>query len=1068
VSKVLPTSKADARRAKKGESPGGNTGKGDGEDLVTKYGSVCPRTQEWFHQRNEATLNGAIAFVPYILQQAYKEGAMENEDGIVIHRGEGAVVFSDASGFTALTERLAQKSNGAELLSQCLTSFFTPLIDIICAYRGDVIKFSGDALTIYFPAIDDTQHPRYRAVVPPHGTYGLPDLGPMTTAVLRSAACCIEIHKRLHMFDTGVDGVFLCLHIGLGCGAVTILQVGGVVPPETKTPRYEYVIAGPPLEQISIAEPLAKNGETCISPQAWKYIAECVQEGRKLEEHSDFHILHNMDETKYTYPTVRNAAMERDARDDMRFRLPELPVLRRYIPSPVFKQIEGGTLTYVNEMRNIATIFISGSGVDVSTNEGSKVAHELMSGVQRCCYAHEGTLNKYLVDDKGMLFLLVYGLPPMVHTDDPSRAVLACLDIVEVFRRLGLVGRCGVTTGRNYCGVVGSAKRMEYTVLGDTVNLAARLMANASPLSVLVDETTQSLSLQDLSYRALTPIKVKGKSNLIPIYEPIPLELKESIGLHLDSTIGFPWSPESTFLGGSSKLPELSNWEAMVAIQKMLQDSEKAGGPGGSNSNLLFTGGGVMVIRGEIGMGKTELCEYTTSEAFTRFNFLPVFGTAGSRPGQKFRPIQELLRSLVLAFRHLDSTLPVKEHPALAALVGVLGDSDDVADFARCLRPDLGPPDEQHGVESMTASHWHRAHHDVVPPGQEHSFCKKGIDLVVKLVRQLSKQRAVSCVVSLRSGSNIFESKEHQEDELMFWELVSNLCDVMKEGLQNPLLIIVVIKGVLEDVPEEIRSCVRVENVVLAECLSEDGILEYMGKHLELAQSKVPESLHKFVAKITRGNALFIRETIDQLLNYGHISIVMDGTIPESMKCTTDFESINIADWANTSMVGGTICLLESLDPLQAAVVKMATVFRGVFTVADLAASSCSRWAGATYFDAVRVFYSLFQLVSRGIIDRADEDGDKAFLGNAEGVVECFRLNNVLIRKVGNSMVLEAQKKAVKRQALMDRVLAKELPSKMIEVRRKKAIQHIPWYYQIDQTEGKAAEERERQGKARR
>lgn len=49
----------------------------------------------------------------------------------MLHRGSGAVVFSDASGFTALTERLALKTNGAELLSQCLTSFFTPLIQFL-------------------------------------------------------------------------------------------------------------------------------------------------------------------------------------------------------------------------------------------------------------------------------------------------------------------------------------------------------------------------------------------------------------------------------------------------------------------------------------------------------------------------------------------------------------------------------------------------------------------------------------------------------------------------------------------------------------------------------------------------------------------------------------------------------------------------------------------------------------------------------------------------------------------------------------------------------------------------
>lgn len=103
--------------------------------------------KKWLNDQNTQTLNGALAFVPFILQQAYYEGNLDEEQ-IVIHNGSGGVVFSDASGFTALTEKLAKQSNGAELLSQCLTAFFTPLIDLINAYRGDTIKFSGDALMI--------------------------------------------------------------------------------------------------------------------------------------------------------------------------------------------------------------------------------------------------------------------------------------------------------------------------------------------------------------------------------------------------------------------------------------------------------------------------------------------------------------------------------------------------------------------------------------------------------------------------------------------------------------------------------------------------------------------------------------------------------------------------------------------------------------------------------------------------------------------------------------------------------------------------------------------------------
>ena len=64
--------------------------------------------------------------------------------------------------------------------------------------------------------------------MPLYGTHGMPDLGLMTTAVLRASACCIEVHVRRHMFSTNVDGG----RIGVSCGPVAIFQIGGVVPPE--------------------------------------------------------------------------------------------------------------------------------------------------------------------------------------------------------------------------------------------------------------------------------------------------------------------------------------------------------------------------------------------------------------------------------------------------------------------------------------------------------------------------------------------------------------------------------------------------------------------------------------------------------------------------------------------------------------------------------------------------------------------------------------------------------------------------------------------------------------------
>merc|ERR1712217_643556 len=61
---------------------------------------------------------------------------------------------------------------------------------------------------------------------------------------------------------------------------------------------------------------------------------------------------------------------------------------------------------------------------------------------------------------------------------------------------------------------------------------------------------------------------------------------------------------------------------------------------------------------------------------------------------------------------------------------------------------------------------------------------------------------------------------------------------------------------------------------------------------------------------------------------------------------------------------------------------------------------------------------------------------------------EAFRVPSVLVRKVGGSMLLEVQRKAVKRQALIDRALERDLPERMSEVLKHHREPHIPWYYE--------------------
>lgn len=242
--------------------------------------------------------------------------------------------------------------------------------------------------------------------------------------------------------------------------------------------RYEYVVVGDPMRQISIAEPAASGGESCASPEAWSLVLETVEGDPSRKAAGGFMMLRGLDTTKHTFPTVRygtEKALKRLREEhamDMDDTDPGLHLARRFIPKTVFQHMRHGTSQMINEIRSITVAFVNVVGFEIY--DEPDIADDLMVVLQEIVHSHEGKVNKFVFDDKGCLFVLVWGLPPFVHTDDPIRAVLACHDLNDAFQLLNLTGRFGIATGRAYCGVVGSQKRREYTVMGDTVNISAR------------------------------------------------------------------------------------------------------------------------------------------------------------------------------------------------------------------------------------------------------------------------------------------------------------------------------------------------------------------------------------------------------------------------------------------------------------------------------------------------------------------------------------------------------------------------------------------------------------------
>ncbi len=135
-----------------------------------------------------------------------------------------------------------------------------------------------------------------------------------------------------------------------------------------------------------------------------------------------------------------------------------------------------------------------------------------------------GNVNKYIGD----AVLAIFGAP-LAHDNDPERAVNASLDIQKALKDLNqemmtnlgvkIHMRIGLNTGKVLAGYIGDEEKREYTVMGDTVNLASRLESCCRPDQVLISNSTFRAIRNRFKCKSLDPINLKGKSEPVATYE---------------------------------------------------------------------------------------------------------------------------------------------------------------------------------------------------------------------------------------------------------------------------------------------------------------------------------------------------------------------------------------------------------------------------------------------------------------------------------------------------------------------------------------------------------------------
>eukprot|EP01038_Epipyxis_sp_PR26KG_P009835 gene9835-13229_t len=134
--------------------------------------------------------------------------------------------------------------------------------------------------------------------------------------------------------------------------------------------------------------------------------------------------------------------------------------------------------------------------------------------------ANGGQLRQFIVDDKGTVAIGSFGLRGSANTDNAASAILTAQIIVFEMQKMGLNVSIGITSGKAYCGSVGSSNRHEYSIMGPSVNLSARLMCKAQRNEILCCSETRDRD-RNHSYVPLGTVTAKGYADPISIFMPI-------------------------------------------------------------------------------------------------------------------------------------------------------------------------------------------------------------------------------------------------------------------------------------------------------------------------------------------------------------------------------------------------------------------------------------------------------------------------------------------------------------------------------------------------------------------
>ena len=373
---------------------------------------------------------------------------------------DGTLVFSDVSGFTKLSEKLAEQGKaGAEELTQILLGTFTDLLSEARDEGGDLLSFGGDALLLAF-------------VGDGHATRA-------TRAAVKMRAAL----KARGPVQTGKGRVTLKISQGAHTGTFHLVLAG--------EHQRELLVIGPDATLVTDIEGAATAGQVVVSHATAAHLPDAVLGG----DIGPGLLVRRLPDAVGTFDSLAAAELDRST----------------LVPAAVRRRAESGERDA--EHRKVAVGFVHVLGVDeyLAEHGPDRTAEALSQVTTAFATAADAAGVCLLASDlapDGAKLILTAGAPEAVE-DAEGRLLVAASEALD--RDLPLPVRVGAHVGHVFASEVGAPWRHVYTVIGDAVNLSARLMGKAEPGQIVASAALLERTATPFETTELEPFMVKGK-----------------------------------------------------------------------------------------------------------------------------------------------------------------------------------------------------------------------------------------------------------------------------------------------------------------------------------------------------------------------------------------------------------------------------------------------------------------------------------------------------------------------------------------------------------------------------